>query len=289
MTDARSPSHVIEPTTETFPREVVERSKEVPVVVDFWAEWCQPCRMLGPVLEKLASEFQGKFVLAKVNVDQNQQLAASFQVESIPAVYAVRDGAIADMFVGVQPEPVLRQWIERLLPTPAERLVSEARQLEGTDPKQAEAKYREAAALEPREPTAKIGLARVLLAQGRADESKQVIEELAARGFLEPEAEKVQAELDLRLKAREAGGVDQIRAAVAANPNDRNLQLKLGEALAAAGVYEEALQTLLTLVQQDRKATGESARKIMVDVFQILPADSELTSVYRRKLSQALY
>jgi putative thioredoxin len=281
--------NVIEPTVETFTQDVIERSKQTPVVIDFWAEWCQPCRLLAPILEKLAAEFQGKFVLAKVNVDQQPDIAASFNVESIPAVYAVRDGAIADMFVGVRPEPQLREWIERILPTPADTFMALARQLEATDPPAAEAKYRAAIELSPREPAPKISLARLLLNQGRLDDSHQLIEELAARGYLEPEAEKIKAEVDLRRQGQEAGSVDACRAAVAAQPADRSLQFKLAESLAAAGSFEEALQTALLLVQQDRKQTGEQARELMVRIFQTLPADSELTTVYRRKLSAALY
>lgn len=281
--------HVIEPTTETFQQDVVERSKEVPVVVDFWAHWCQPCRLLAPILEKLADEFGGKFVLAKVNVDQSPEIAGSFGVQSIPAVFAVRGGEIVDYFVGIQPEPELRQWIERQFPTPAETLLAEARQLEATDPNAAEAKYREASLLIPRESAPKIGLARTLLAQGRIDDAERILEELAARGFLEPEADKLKAEVELRLKARDAGSVEQCRAAIAAHPEDKSLHLKLAEALAAEGKHEEALETALKLVQQDRKTLGEPARAVMVSIFQMLSPDSELTSTYRRKLSSALY
>ena len=115
-----SPSHVIEATEETFAREVIERSSTLPVVVDFWAPWCGPCRLLSPVLEKLAGEYAGKFLLAKVNIDENPNLASQFGVRSIPAVFGVRDGAVVDAFMGVQPESVIRTWINRLLPTEAE-------------------------------------------------------------------------------------------------------------------------------------------------------------------------
>src|SRR4051812_49270553 len=207
--------YIIEATPETFQRDVIERSHEVPVLVDFWAAWCQPCRLLGPVLERLAQEYEGRFVLAKANTERLPEIAASFGVRSIPAVYGLRDGRIVDGFVGVQPEAAIRAFLGRLLPSPAEALVAEARDLEATDPRAAEAKYRQALQLSATEPWTKIGLARLLLKQDRVEEARAILEDLGRRGFLEPEAERLQAELDLRDRARGAGGVEAARAAVA--------------------------------------------------------------------------
>ena len=164
-------AHVIDVGSETFVREIIERSSTVPVVVDFWADWCGPCRMLGPVLEKLAHEYGGKFVLARVDIDRNPDVAGQFGVRSIPAVFGVRRGAVADAFVGVQPESAIRSWIDRLLPTEAESLVAEARRLEASDPGAAEAKYGQALALQQDLAEAEIGLARIALAQGRIDDA----------------------------------------------------------------------------------------------------------------------
>ena len=282
-----SPS-IIEATPETFQRDVIDRSHEVPVVVDFWAAWCQPCRLLGPVLERLANEYEGQFVLAKADTERLPEIAAEFGVRSIPAVYGLRDGRVVDGFVGVQPEAAIRAFLGRLLPSPAEALVAEARGLEATDPRAAEAKYRQALGLSSAEPSAKIGLVRLLLAQDRAEEARALLEDLGRRGFLEPEAERLQAELDLRDRARGAGGVEAARAAVAAHPDDLGSKLKLAEALAAAGQYPEALEIGLDLVERDRRGVGEEARKLMLAIFQLLPGDSELASEYRRKLSLVL-
>lgn len=134
-------SFVFEATAKTLQQDIIERSQSVPVVIDFWAEWCGPCRMLGPVLEKLAHEYNGKFLLAKVNTDTESELALQFGVRSIPAVFAVRGGKAVDGFVGVQPESAIRAWIDRLLPTPAETLAAEATLLERTDPQAARAKF----------------------------------------------------------------------------------------------------------------------------------------------------
>src|SRR4051812_1272542 len=185
---------IVETTRETFERDVIAGSSERPVVVDFWAEWCAPCRMLGPVLERLAGEYDGKFTLVKANTEQVPELAAGFGVRSIPAVFGLRDGKIRDSFVGALPESAIRAFLDRLLPTPAEVATSEARRLESTDPAAAESKYRAAVDLAPNDPEAKIGLARVLLAADRFDEAGATIEALQRRGFLEPEAEKLKAE-----------------------------------------------------------------------------------------------
>ncbi|MDR3634586.1 MAG: tetratricopeptide repeat protein [Isosphaeraceae bacterium] len=165
----------------------------------------------------------------------------------------------------------------------------EARGLEATDPVAAEAGYRSALGLAPDLPQAKIGLARIALGKGRTDEAGALIADLERRGFLEPEAEKLKAELLLRNQAGGSGGVDAARAALERNPGDLERKLTLAEALAAAGRYEEALECCLELVEQDPKHVGERARKTMVNIFQLLPPDSDLVGDYRRRLAAALF
>lgn len=280
--------HVIEATSETFENEVIAKSHEVPVVVDFWAEWCGPCRMLGPVLERLAEEYAGKFLLVKANTEELPDVAAGFGVRSIPAVFCLRDGKVVDMFVGVLPETAIRTWIDRLLPTAAETKAASAAILIAANPKAAETAYREALALDPLLVTAKIGLARAAAAQGRPEEAQAVLAELEKRGYLEPEAERLKAELAIKNQAEELGNVEMLRAAVAAAPDDLEAKLKLAEGLAASGNYDEALRLSLDLVERDRKGVGEEARKTMLRIFQLLPEDSELLAESRRKLSVAI-
>ena len=281
-------SFVIEVTAQNFQQDVIERSHSVPVVIDFWATWCGPCRMLGPVLEKLAREYDGKFLLAKVDTDTRVRAGPSIWRAVDPGGLWVRDGKAVDGFVGVQPESVIRTWIDRLLPTPAETLAAEARSLEQSDPQAAEEKYQAALAIDPELPGAQTGLARIALEQGRLEDAQARILELERRGFLEPEAEKIKAELMLRLQAGQVGGVEAARAALAANPDDPNLKFQLAEALAAAGQYAEALALCLELVERDRKGIGEKARQTMVAIFQLLPPDSELVTEYQRQLSLVL-
>ena len=288
MSDTTTSSFVIEVTGKNFEQAVIDRSHLVPVVIDFWAAWCRPCRMLGPVLEKLAAEYNGKFLLAKVDTDAESELAQQFGVRSIPAVFAVRGGKAVDGFVGVQPESAIRMWIDRLLPTAAEALAAEASLLERTNPQTAVEKYSEAVTLDPELTPAHIGLARIALDQGRLEEAQARIHELEKRGFLESDAERVKAELMLRLQAGQVGGVDTARAALAANPEDLNLKFQLAEALAAVSQYSDALALCLELVERDRKGIGERARQTMIAIFQLLPPDSAIVTEYQRQLSLVL-
>ncbi|MBC8872001.1 MAG: tetratricopeptide repeat protein [Planctomycetes bacterium] len=275
---------IVDTTAEAFENDVLARSRELPVVVDFWAEWCAPCRMLGPILEKLATEYAGRFVLVRADSDRLPEAAMSFGVQSIPAVFAVLDGQIADAFTGALPESQIRQWLDRMLLSDC---LAQASRLETSDPKKAETKYREVLVESPNESAASIGLARVLLAQDREDEARDVIQQLEDRGFLEPEAEKVKAHLQLRDSSNI--DVDSRREAAEANPDNLQAQLGLGEALAGNAQYQEALDIFLALVERDRRGVGEAARKLMIDIFRVLPADSDLVSEYRRKLSTVLY
>jgi putative thioredoxin len=281
-------SFVIEATAQNFQQDVIERSHAVPVVIDFWAEWCGPCRLLGPVLEKLAREYDGKFLLAKVDTDREPELARQFSVRSIPAVFCVREGKGVDAFVGVQPESAIRAWIDRLIPTPAQTLAAEASRLEQSDPRVAEEKYSEALSLDPNLAAAQTGLARIALEQGRLEDAQARILGMERRGFLEPEAEKIKAELMLQLQAQQTGGVEAARVAVAANPDDLNAKFRLAEALAASGQYADALALCLELVERNRKGIGEQARQTMVAIFQLLPPESELVTEYQRQLSLVL-
>lgn len=281
--------HVIATTAAGFERDVIERSRELPVLVDFWADWCGPCRMLAPVLERLAEEFAGRFVLVKADTEAMPEVAAAYGVRSIPAVFAFRDGQVVDGFVGVLPETQIRAFLDQLMPSPAEHRAAQARALEATDRAAAEALYREAQELDPDDPRTTIGLARLALADGRLDNAAAFLAALEARGYLEPEAQTVQAELTLKRGSEQApGGVDAARAAAAAEPGNLAHAFTLAEALAGEGDYGEALEIALSLVERDRKGVGEEARKLMLAIFGVLPPDSDLAAEFRRRLSTSL-
>ena len=282
-------SNVINVTDETFEKEVIEKSNDILVVVDFWAEWCGPCRMLGPILESLAEEYDGKFVLAKADTEKNPIAAANYRVQSIPAVYGIRNGRVQNGFLGALPEPQLREWIDELLPTAVDVLTAEAKELFDSNPQDAEIKLREAIATDARHAPSQIALAELLWQQERIDECKAVIEELSNRGFLEPEAEKIKAALELRDNIGEGQGSSKIQDELQSDPDNQELRLSLAEVLATEEDFEQALENALLVVQNSSGDLRDKARQTMVNIFRVLPADSELTRDYRRRLSLELY
>ena len=286
--NAASP-YVTETSAETFEADVIQKSMECLVLIDFWAPWCEPCRQLGPILEKLANEFAGKIQLVKINIDEASDLAGAFGVQSIPHVVAMREGQPVDQFNGVVPEDQLREWLTGVLPSRTEELLQKGEELEATDLAAAEACYREAAQLAEEDDRAKVALARVILAQDRDAEAATIISELEKRGFLEPEAERVKSQLELRAAAEEAGDVAEARKAAEANSHDLSLKLKLADVLAVDRKHEEALQICLELIAADKAGIGPEAKDTMVRIFDILGPSSELTSTYRRQLSTAWY
>lgn len=276
-------------TAATFEADVIKQSFEIPVVVDFWGPSCQPCKQLTPVLEKLAGEYGGQFLLVKVNVEVELQVAQAFQIQSIPLVVAFRDGQLVNEFAGLLPEPQLREWLGTFLPSAAQLAMMAGMKLEETDPAGAEIKFREALNLEPKAEMLKIALARVIMAQNRDEEARRLIEQLEERGFLEPEAEAIKSELEVRANATESGGVEEARRAVAANPNDLTLQIGLADALAVAGKHTEALEICLSLIVRDKAGIGPQAKEAMVKILGLLGPASELAGEYRRKLATAWY
>jgi putative thioredoxin len=288
MTESDRPV-VIEVGDAEFEEKVLAESNRRTVVVDFYADWCRPCQELSPLLERLAAERKGEFLLAKVNVDQNQNLATVFRVEGIPAVRAIRAGQIVGQFEGLLPESQLRQFIADVLPSEADRLVAEAAGLEATNPARAEKLYRQALA-SPRVPdAARIGLARLRLARGDEAEARELLQAVPPGG---PDAEdviKLTAQLQLRQAARELPDEATLRARVAAEPDNARLRYFLGSVLAAAGRYSEALAELLAAAELDRELAGKEVREAMVTIFKAVGVRSELADAYRDKLQKLLY
>jgi putative thioredoxin len=280
---------VVDVAEPDFEREVIERSRERPVVVDFWAPWCGPCRMLGPLLEQLAGERDGEFVLAKVNVDEAPNLAAHFGIHGIPAVKAFRDGQLVLEFEGLLPEAQLRQFLDQVRPSEADRLARQAGPLEQTDLAAAEALYRRAIAAEPNHEAALVGLARLLIAGGRDEEAGEFLERLGPGGEQGAEYERLEAVLFLRRRGREFGDVPALQKRVAAGPDNPQLRYELGCALAGAGRYPEALEHLLAAAERDRKLAAAKVREVMVKIFHVVGVRSPLADEYRDKLSRVLY
>jgi putative thioredoxin len=261
--------NVIEVTDQNFMESVVEESKRRPVVVDFWAEWCAPCRMIGPVLERLADEHQGEFLLAKLDVDANPQASMAFRIQSIPAVKAFINGQLASEFIGAIPEANIRQFLDSILPTEADRLAMQGFQELGDGHEaEAEALFRQAVEGEPGHLGASLGLAEIAAGRGDADEARRLLEPLRPH----PDAERILAGLEVSSWGAESNGSGPLGAA---------------EKAAAEGRYAEALEGLLASVQsgEDRDA----AREAMLKLFAVLGDDDPLVAEYRPKLAAALY
>jgi putative thioredoxin len=282
MNNAATTPWLLDTTDETFEADVIERSHQNLVVVDFWSDSCQPCQLLSPILEKVVGEFAGKVILVKANTDQAPQAAADFQVHSVPSVFALINGQLVERFQGLMPEEELRKWLSTLL---RHKQLLSLKDLENTDASSAEEQYRKILEENPSSPHANIGLARLLAARGLSDEAMTIITTLEERGFLEPEAEQVKASLAL---SGESSDLPAAREAVAADPDDFPAQLSLSEALAAEGDHEEAMEIALSLLERDREKTGKKAHQLMLNIFKLLPDDSELVSVYRRRLAISL-
>jgi putative thioredoxin len=255
----------------TFQRDVVERSRAAPVVVDFWAPWCGPCRQLGPVLEKLAAEAGGGWTLAKINTDDNQSLAAHFGISGIPAVKAFVDGKVVDEFVGARPEAQVRAWLARFVPDRAALLA-------------AKGEFEAALAEDPAQPDALLALAARAVAEGDADRARA----LAAR--IRPADRSRHAPALARLQfALEAPPLAEARAAFSADPGDPAARHSVGLALAASGAWPDALDAFLSLVRTDRSWGQDAGRKSMLAVFDALGPRHPLVDDYRRRLSMELY
>lgn len=279
-------SPILDVTTLSFPQEVVERSMTVPVMVDLWATWCGPCKSLSPVLEKLAREMNGRFVLAKVDIDQNPELAEAFGVQSVPMVVIVSGGRIVDEFVGAKPEAQIRTMLEKHLGAAPVDAIEEALALEKSGDLQAAITGLNAHLRErPDRHDARAHLARLQLLSGLVDEGRQTFESIPAAARETEAARAAQALLDLQKNRVDTA---PLRAAIEKNPGDLAARLALGRALVAENKPEEGLEMLLSAAKLDLGFDGGAPRKALIETFDVLGEANPLVTRYRRALSMLL-
>lgn len=284
------PPHSVDASTATFDQIVLKGSKAVPVIVDFWAPWCAPCRALAPILERLADEYGGKFVLAKVNSDENQTLAAEWGVRGIPNVKAFADGRLVDEFSGALTESAVRDFIERLMPTPGEELRRAAMEdFSAGDAAGALRKLDEAATLDPRNRLLPVDRVEVLIALGQFDKARAALDGLDVFAREEDRVKALTARLNIASGVAGAPPVAALEARLAADADDLEARLQLAHLHAAQQRHEAALAQLLEIVRRGRDSRGDAAREQMIALFGMLGSGDELVRRYRRLLAAALH
>lgn len=293
MADSR---FVADVTGADFASRVIDASKQQPVLVDFWAPWCGPCRVLMPTLAKLAEEYGGKFVVAKVNTDVEQELAAEYQIRGIPAVKLFRNGAIVGEFTGVQPEPYIRALLDRHIPREADTMIDRARTLaRAGNLNEAIVELRTAVERDPKYDRTKVELARLLTSDAtapdvgaRTEEATKLLDSLSIRAGADPDVEAIRARLSLLTAIISAPPTETLWHAVTADADNHDARYKLAARLALSNQHEAALDHFLEIVRRDRKYGDEAGRKGLLATFSLLGSRDPLVTKYRALLARTL-
>jgi putative thioredoxin len=282
-------------TTANFMTEVVDASFEQPVIVDFWAPWCGPCKQLGPILEKAVRGANGAVRMVKLNIDENPEVAQQMRIQSIPAVYAFKDGRPVDAFVGAVPESQVKQFVERLGgpsgPSPVEEALAMAKEaMQNGDHGSARTLFQQILQHEPDNLDATAGLARALIAAGDHAGARQILSQVAKEHLNHAEIAAAHSALELAEQAHKAmGESDQFRARLEKDANDHEARFELATALFGAGEREAGIDELLTLFRKDRAWNDEAARKQLVKFFEVMGPTDPLTLSSRRRLSSLMF
>jgi putative thioredoxin len=278
----------------TFMADVIEASREIPVIVDFWAPWCGPCKTLGPMLEKAVAEARGKVRMVKVNVDENQRIAAQLRIQSIPTVYAFFQGQPVDGFQGAVPGSEIKAFIDRLIALGGDGGLGEA--VAAAEEMLAQGAAADAAQVfgsilqeEPEHAAAYGGLVRAFLAGGQEEQADLLLGQVPAKIANAPEIEAARAQLTLYRQAANAGPADALRAKVEADPNDHQARFDLANALQAAGDTQGAVNELLELFRRDREWNEGAAKTQLFTIFDALKPQDPIVLQGRRKLSSMIF
>lgn len=283
-------SHVVTVTAQNFQSLVLDGSFERPVLVDFWADWCAPCRTLMPMLAKLAEEYGGRFLLTKVNTEEEQALAAQFGIRSLPTVQLFKSGRVIDQFMGALPESQVREFLDRHLPRLSDGLLAQAQGLLAAgDLDAAQALIEQARSQDPA--NARLALAGIQLtaARGEIDQALADLDRLPIELTNDPEANALRGQLRFASALADAPSAAELAARLAANPRDSEARYQLAAHHVLRGDHAEALALLLELMKRDRAFNDDAGRKGMLAVFDLLGGQGELVASYRAKMMSALY
>jgi putative thioredoxin len=297
-TGGTASAHIKDTSLETFAADVIEASREVPVIVDFWAPWCGPCKQLTPALEKAVNDAKGAVKLVKVNIDENEEIARQLRIQSVPTVYAFKNGQPVDGFTGAIPESQIRAFVQQLGggdghggQDHAEEILAAADEaFNAGDVGMAAQAYAHVLQDEPGHPRAVAGLARCYLKSGDLERAKTTLQLVRPDGANDEAIRAVEAELKLREQAAtKAGEIAPLRARLEADPKDHQARYDLALGLDGQGDREGALNELLEIVRRDRKWNDEAARKHLVTLFEAMGPTDPRTIDARRKLSSILF
>lgn len=268
---------------------LIEESLKRPVVVDFWADWCGPCKQLMPILEKLAAEYQGAFLLAKVNADEQQMLAQQLGVRSLPTVMVIKDGQPVDGFSGAQPESAVRDMLDKHLPSPQADSLAEAEQLlsEGDIPG-ALALYRGAWEDSGQKPEFTVAYAGALITANRLDEAEALLSDIK---LVDQDAryEQLMAQIELQRQAARSPEIEALETDLASDEQNHEIRIKLAVQLSSHGQYREALEHLLVVLRADRDWGNGEAKRVYLDMIATIGKGDPLAAEYQRKLFSLLY
>jgi len=294
-TGAENLDLIKESSTATFADDVIKASSDTPILVDFWAPWCGPCKQLTPVLEKLVKASSGKIRLVKINIDENKELATQLQIQSIPMVYAFKEGQPVDGFMGALPESQIRDFIEKLIgpvgPSPSEEVISMAKEaLSQEDFQTAANLFAQVMQNNQDEPSAIAGLTKCYIGMGETDQAREIIGSLDEETSAHPEVASAIAALTLKEQGSETpSDISKLQSVIANKPTDYQARYDLALALSSDGQHEDAIEHLVEIIKHDRQWNEDSAREQLLKIFEALGPTDPVTVNGRRKLSTVLF